>query len=430
MRSALPSAIGLGRANRGLSPLWAGPLVALACVVAGAGFIWAADQWFQRQPKVVVSAIGQGEVLVMRSGRLDLAGLAEAADRAGRPGALRFTEPDVWSISTPVLVESGARLELRDATVRLVSTPGRVAWIHALGGQVLIEASSVTSWDPDRGRADTEVADGRSYIWASRGAWLDVVRSKLFRLGYRAGAESGLAWTESSGAITGSTISSSFTGALVSANRASVSVGRALPGLLLGPAGVRPAARSPAVSVQDSTFRLSARNGFQVEGTCALSVRGSTFSANGSNGLAVQGQGVALRLAGSRAFKNAASGFLVDGASDSTVIESNLAWGNVESGLALRNSGRVRLSANRAWSNTAGIEVIAPRRPTEVLDNVSSANRTDGLVLEVQRSALLARVGGNRLDHNGRSGVWMLGLPVAVERWNTLVENPVAVGRP
>ncbi|MGQ0743017.1 MAG: right-handed parallel beta-helix repeat-containing protein [Acidimicrobiales bacterium] len=345
-----------------------------------------------------------GDVLVLAAGNADLDTLARLAASAGHRGALRRGRNSVWLLSQPVRVGPGARLEIRDEELRLVSGASRSVWIQAQGGELALIDSLVSSWDPARGGPDVEVADGRAYLQAVSGGWMGVVGSQVQMLGFGDGPTSGLAWlgAGSSGTVTSSTVTGGRVGALVA---------------------------GAGLVVRESVFETSAADGLRVAGPCQrLDVRSSTFRSNGGAGISLRGCASAV-IEENRAVGNGGDGISAEGGSSEVTLRSNQTWRNARAGLAVRASGSSSLEANRAWANESGIEVAEPVGEVAVTDNLLSANRVHGLSLVATSPAsagIKTRVAGNRLDHNGQAGIKMSGLIATLDA-NVLAANLIDV---
>jgi hypothetical protein len=139
-----------------------------------------------------VREVPGGERLELLGGRVDLPALAEALARDGRTDILT-RQDGAWLLSRSLVVRPGASLEVRKATLRLRSEPNRFVGLEARGGRLEITDSNVTSWAPGTGRPDDRLDDGRAWVLARDGAVMNVLRSRMERLGYDRAERSGVA---------------------------------------------------------------------------------------------------------------------------------------------------------------------------------------------------------------------------------------------
>ena len=108
----------------------------------------------------------------------------------------------------------------------------------------------MTSWAPDAGRPDDLAGDGRAWVLARDGAVMNVVRSRMERLGHDRAERSGVAWRtrRTSGTISRSVFTGNWDGAHLHGGR--------------------------DLGIEDNVFRTSARHGMVLAAGCA-SVRGN-----------------------------------------------------------------------------------------------------------------------------------------------------------
>ncbi len=335
----------------------------------------------ERPAKVGLDAgAGPGrEALVVRDGRMDLAGLRRAALLLRRPDALRRGSDGAWLLSVPVSVRQGGRLEVHDEALRLRSAADGFVGLEARGGELQIRDSTVTSWDPVRGSFDAEPGDGRAYVLARDGARMDVSSSTLTRLGFDAVGRTGVSWSS----------------------------------------------RSTTGRVADGRF-LANFEGASLVAAGPVELTGSRFERAATNGLGVGPRSRRSLVTGNVVADNARNGVVVAEGSHGAVVRGNRVHDNAGAGLSVGGSARVVVEDNDVWANTTGITVDQGAVDARITDNRVSANRGDGVVLASERSS--ATLSSNRLDHNGRAGVWIFDGQAVVGPRNTITKNEVGIG--
>ncbi|HEY0814461.1 MAG TPA: right-handed parallel beta-helix repeat-containing protein, partial [Pseudonocardia sp.] len=133
------------------------------------------------------------------------------------PAALSETAPGEWLLNVDLEIDKGASLVVSTPAVRkleLSSAAGRFVAVRVDGGKLAVTGSCVTSWDVAQRHADTDYADGRSFILASDGATMTVDRAEVRYLGYADVQSYGLAWrlAGTTGRVTDSIISNLYFG--------------------------------------------------------------------------------------------------------------------------------------------------------------------------------------------------------------------------
>ncbi|WP_105036062.1 right-handed parallel beta-helix repeat-containing protein [Cryobacterium aureum] len=135
-------------------------------------------------------------VLVAREAPYTLDHLARLAPRT-------FTrQPDgSYLLAENIVVEDGATLDLSDEglVLRMLSTAQSFVSIVTLGGSLSATGSTdqpmtVTSWDPDTGKVDSDTSDGRAYIRVI-GGHAELGFAAFDHLGFWSGMTGGLSLT-------------------------------------------------------------------------------------------------------------------------------------------------------------------------------------------------------------------------------------------
>jgi len=136
-------------------------------------------------------------VLVARDAPYTLDDIAELAPRTFT------TQPDgSFLLAENLVVEQGASLDLSSddgLVLRLQSTAKSFTSIVTLGGNITVggtadEPASITSWDVDTGKVDTDTSDGRAYIRVI-GGHADLGYALFDHLGFWSGMTGGVSLT-------------------------------------------------------------------------------------------------------------------------------------------------------------------------------------------------------------------------------------------
>ncbi len=356
--------------------------------------------------RLTVETTGPGpapsEVLVVGAGATDLAGLTQQARLLGRGDALRQVGPETYLLSMPLTLGPGAHLTLASSELRLRSDAGSVVGLEARGGDLTLRNATVTSWDPATDGPDTNVADGRAYILARDGGRLDVVDSSASMLGYDAFERYGVSWrTEGTdGVIDGSTFTGNFYGAYMN--------------------GVEP------MEITDSVIQDSVSYGLDPHsGSRDFTITGNTFRNNGKHGMILAEDCTGAVVRDNESYGNAEHGIVVFGGSDDVVVEGNRVHNNGLAGISVNGAARAALRDNDVWANTTGITVQDEATESLIENNRVSGNREDGVLITSDRAT--ATIVANRLDHNGRAGVWVNGGQATVGPDNHIANNASGV---
>ncbi|MBW3611433.1 MAG: right-handed parallel beta-helix repeat-containing protein [Actinobacteria bacterium] len=355
------------------------------------------------QARLTVERTGlTSEMAVVGPGTIDLAGLAGQARALGRPDVLEQVASDIYLLSMPMTVGAGGRVELAGTELRMLSPPGSFVGLEARGGELMLRDATVASWDPATNGPDTDVADGRAYILARDGGRLDVVDSSVSMLGYDAFERYGISWRTAGteGLIDGSTFTGNYYGAYMH--------------------GVEPMQISDSV-IQDSvTYGLDPHSGSR-----NFTIVGNTFRNNGKHGMILAEDCTGAVVRDNDSYGNAEHGMVVFSGSDDVVVEGNRLHDNGLSGISVNGSARVSVRDNEIWANTTGITVQDEAIDSRIENNRVSGNREDGVLISSEGST--ATVVANRLDHNGRAGVWVSDGQATIGPDNRIARNESGV---
>jgi parallel beta-helix repeat protein len=359
-----------------------GRLVAAGVAVLGMTLLGAAaGHLVTRQPaergRYGIRQVPAGERLELLGGRMDLPALAEALARDGRPDILA-RQDGAWLLSRSLAIRPGASLEVRRATLRLRSEPNRFVGLEARGGRLEITDSTVTSWAPGAGRPDDRVDDGRAWVLAGDGSVMDVLGSRMERLGYDRAGRYGVAWRTrtTSGTIRGSTFAGNWYGVHLHGGR--------------------------NLYIEDNVFRHNGRHGMILAVGCSnATVRGNQSYANAGHGMGV-----------------------FQGSNDVT-LTGNEVHDNQLSGIDVNSSLRLRLTGNVVYGNDIGLHVHGGSRSVVADANRLTANRLDGL--RVSGGTTQVTASRNLIDFNRRAGVFVARGAADIGPANRLLDNEMGV---
>lgn len=355
------------------------------------------------QARVTVEVGASGEPsLVVDGGLLDIAALKQEAADLGQPDAIRWDSAGHYLLTVPVTVRPGGHLELVGVNLRLLSGAERFVALEARGGDLTIANATITSWDPATNGGDTEVDDGRAYVLARDGARMDITGSTVEMLGYDAYERYGVSWrTPGTG---GRIHQSRFTGNFYAAYMASVE----------------------PMTITDSVFERSVLYGLDPHtNSRGFVITGNIFRDNGRHGAILAEGCTGARVSNNEAYGNREHGLVVFGSSDAALVEGNRVHDNGAAGISVNGSAGVVVRDNDVWANETGIVVHDQAEEATIEGNRVSGNRTDGILVSGEQSS--ASASGNRLDHNGRAGVWVTDGRVTVGPGNTMSDNEAGV---
>ncbi|MGW2957413.1 right-handed parallel beta-helix repeat-containing protein [Streptomyces sp. NPDC001220] len=145
-------------------------------------------------------------VLTQRSNAYTIADLLKLA-----PQTFVRRKDGSYLLTENIYLNVGAKLKLSNPgglTLRMASNRTGFVSIVSFGGELALQGTAqapltVTSWDPQANKADTDVRDGRAYI-RTIGGQFDMTHTKLANLGFWSGRTGGLSLTGTDRPNTGS----------------------------------------------------------------------------------------------------------------------------------------------------------------------------------------------------------------------------------
>ena len=140
---------------------------------------------------------GEGNAVNLRQ-------ISQLVSRLNR-NVLQEVAPGEWILRSNLDISKKVTLILRGEEVKslkLKSEPGKLVWIKAEDGSILITGTNISSWSEESNAPDSDADDGRSYITAKGSGRMDVLNSEISYLGYAGapnrggpfGGSYGLSW--------------------------------------------------------------------------------------------------------------------------------------------------------------------------------------------------------------------------------------------
>jgi parallel beta-helix repeat protein len=360
-------------------------------------------------------------VLVTGGHGVTLPALAQAL---GNPDVLREEAPGEWLLSADLAVPPGTSVQIAAPAVRwlkLLSTAGRFASVRAFGGTVDVAGSCITSWDPATGTADTDSANGRSFILARDGAQLTIDNAEIRYLGHGEVESYGLSWrTEgTSGKITNSVVSHNYFGLY------SYEVG----GLVVTDNefhdnqlyGIDPHTGSHNMTIERNVVHDNGKHGIILAEDCVDSViRDNIVYRNDHHGIVLYLRSDRNTIENNDSFANAAQGININESHDN-VIRGNRVYDNDESGIGITQTSSNNLVENNQsrGNQQDGIRVVSEAAQTTLRANTLGENSRYGVYVDVDGEVDIA---GNTIFAN-RSGIMLKGSAAAPDGTNEIFDN-------
>jgi parallel beta-helix repeat protein len=318
-----------------------------------------------------------------RGANTTLAGIAGVLDRQD---VLHELVPGEWLLAANLRVEAGATLRIATPEARwlkLKSDDASYVWLKALGGQIDIAGSCVTSWDGKRNTFDQNYRDGRGFILARDGGRLDIQRADLRYLGFNGAEAYGIAWrlAGTTGQIVDSFVSHNFYGLYsFEVNDLVIRGTEAYANVMYG---IDPHTQSNRLVIENNVAHHNGKHGIILAEEC-------------SDGL----------IRGNVSYENLHHGIVVYQRSNNNLIEGNVAFGNGGQGINVNDSANTVVRANTVYDNLeAGIGVGQKSSASQVVGNHVFANRRDGVMIysDARDNALRQ----NTVGDNARYGIYV-----------------------
>ena len=315
-----------------------------------------------------------------------------------------------WLLSANLMVEDGAALRIAGPEVRhlkLRSDADGYVWLRVFGGQLDIEDTRVTSWDPANDAVDEEVGDGRSYILARDGAEMNVRRAETSYLGFDADESFGLSWRMEG--TTGELVDS-----CVAYNYYGMYSFEVEPGLVIRGNevhhnvlyGIDPHDRSNELVIEDNVAHDNGADGIILaEGCSDARIRNNKSYNNKEHGFVLYQGSNGNLVEGNTAYRNGLSGINVNDADENT-IRNNTVYENGASGISVgKGSARNEIVGNGVRANEGdGIEFYSAAERNRALRNTVNENEGWGIYAKSKTSGNVIAP-NNQVFNNGKGKI-------------------------
>ncbi len=342
---------------------------------------------FDRGANKIVLSAGEG---------VTLGALSRAI---GNASALRESAPGEWLLGADLEILDGAAMRIASPDARWLKlssgAPGFVS-IKALGGDLDINGTCITSWDLQQKSVDTEYRNGRSFLLAKDGGQLTIDRAELRFLGHGAVESYGLAWRVegTGGHITNSVVSHLYFGLYTYAVGGLVVEGNEFHDNVLY--GIDPHTGSHDLRIERNVVHDNGKHGIILAENCTNSViRDNVVYRNKHHGIVMYLHADRNTIEGNHSFLNEAQGININESSDNT-IRANQVYDNGESGVGVgqRAQGNV-VDQNQVRGNKQdGVRLVSEAARNTVQANLIGENSRYGIYIDSDGEFTLA---GNRI---------------------------------
>ncbi len=289
-----------------------------------------------------------------------------------------------WLLSSNIVLKAGVRLRLSQeevAWLKLKSTPDGFVSITAEQGQLIVENTKITSWDPATESPDTQLSDGRSFILIKGGSRLDAVRSEMSYLGFNkpsveAPSSYGVTLSSAERLVTGTIQQSIF-----SHNYDGFHTSNAT-----------------GVYLESNTMTDNDRYGVALaSGTRSSFLQQNTVRNNVQGGIILSDASEQNHLRNNIITHNGSVGIQLANDSKHTVVISNTIT-DQPVGVSLQQSSHNLLSDNRLEDNEQGIRITQSSEYNNIEKNYLTNHEKYGIV--VSDEARYNHISFNTISHN------------------------------
>jgi parallel beta-helix repeat protein len=353
--------------------------------------------------------------------------LPALARAVGNPDLLREVAPGEWLLGVDLTVLPGTSVLITTPTTRwlkLLSTAGRYVAVKAFGGNVDVSGACITSWDVTAGTADTENADGRSYLLARDGAQMNIDRAEIRYLGHGGVESYGLAWrTEGTGGkITNSIVSHNYYGLYSYEIGGLVVADNEFHDNILY--GVDPHTGSHNLTIERNLVHDNGKHGIVLAEDCVDNViRDNIVYRNNHHGIVLYLRSDRNTIENNDTFANAAQGININESHDN-VVRGNRFYDNVESGIGITQTSQNNVVENNQSRGNGqdGIRIVSEAGHTTLRANTLGENGRYGVYVDVDGAVDIA---GNQIFAN-QSGIMLKGSAVVPGGDNAIFDNQEA----
>ena len=324
--------------------------------------------------------------LTLQSGAWSLPEVsAQASTHA--PNALREMAKGEWLLRANLVIGKGASLRIAGpdvAWLKLASGAAGFIWLKALGGDLNIQATKITSWDTEGNALDENTEDGRSFVLARNGSHMSILNSEMSYLGYFAAESYGVAWRNVGTA--GQAINSKFgynfyglyaheaSGLIIRGNEVHHSVRY----------GIDPHTRSNKLLIENNVSHHNGKQGIILAEECSDSViRNNTVYSNTLHGIVIYQRSNNNLVEGNVSYGNNWQGINVND-SVGNIVRNNTVYGNGKSGLGIgENVQLTQIVSNTLRENAEhGIYFYSASTANTVTNNIISNNALNGIYIK------------------------------------------------
>jgi parallel beta-helix repeat protein len=361
-------------------------------------------------------------IVVTGGERVTLPGLVEVVS----PDALREVSPGEWLLRADLVVRQGVTLHIASPEVRwlkLESSGPKFSSIKAMGGNIEITESCITSWDPGTDRVDSEPKDGRSYVLARDGAQMNIDRAELRFLGFGASESYGLSWRTNgtSGKIVNSVVSHNQFGLYsYGVDGLSVQNNEFHNNVVYG---IDPHTDSKNLVIEGNIAHHNGKHGIILAEHCTNSViRNNTVYKNGHHGIVLYLDSNSNFIEHNESFANESQGININQSSDN-VVRNNKVYDNGDSGMDITQSSRNNLiDSNESRGNEVdGLRVVTESTQTILRSNVLGENLRYGIYIATDGDVEI----GNNVVFSNRVGIFLKGATATPSGDNSVFANEI-----
>lgn len=319
-----------------------------------------------------------------------------------------------WHLKSSIYVGNGVTLFLKKSEVtwlKLYSRPNDFAVIRGNDADIVIDGVRVTSWDPIEKTYDTNMDDGRSFVFVKGSGRLDLYNSELAYLGFPTSEEIivspyGVSWKVSrqdlkkimlTGEVIGSTFHHNYFGAYT-----------------YGATGMTWRGNEFFENYRYGLDPHDDSNGFLIEKNVAHD--------NGTHGIILSKRCMYNVIRENYSYNNKLHGIMLHEKSDYNEVYGNVLAGNT-SGIVLWRSGNNSVYNNRLENNRHGIRINMAANNNVVEKNIVTGSKLYGIY--IYDEALKNSIRNNALS--GNDVALYVRSPQNIFADNTIVGNRTGV---